>query len=139
MLLFSVPVLPEALFQLGGQRAVELMLRSGWRADHPLDPEIAAHYRQAYARPDRVAAMLAYYRGATRPRLRRTVERLAGRPGTQRRGDNAPRGPAEHALVVWGARDPVLPLPVGEAVVRDLGSRTEMVTVPDAGHFVVEE
>lgn len=148
MLLFSVPGLPEGLFRMGGEHAVDLMLRGGWRSQRPLHPEIKRHYQEAYADPERVAAMLAYYRAATRPRIRGAVERLVGAVGGEKRpggpsgpahDDRGPRGPRERVLVVWGARDPVLPLPVGEAVVRDLGSRTELVTVPGAGHFVVEE
>jgi hypothetical protein len=46
---------------------------------------------------------------------------------------------AEQALVLWGALDPVLPISTGESVVRDLGADCTMVTVPGAGHFVVEE
>ena len=54
-------------------------------------------------------------------------------------GPSARRPQAERQLVVWGARDPVLPLSIGESVVRDLGAETGFVTVPGAGHFVVEE
>jgi hypothetical protein len=50
-----------------------------------------------------------------------------------------PRVRAEKALVLWGAKDPILPVSTGEAVVRDLGADCVMVTVPGAGHFVVEE
>ena len=46
---------------------------------------------------------------------------------------------AERMLVLWGALDPVLPIWVGESVTKDLGSSCSMVTVPKAGHFVVEE
>jgi pimeloyl-ACP methyl ester carboxylesterase len=42
-------------------------------------------------------------------------------------------------LVLWGAADPVLPISVGESIVRDLGPTCAMVTVPGAGHFVIEE
>lgn len=135
--LFALPGLPEVLFRLGGRDAVARMVRAGWRAPRPLDPAVLAHYQDAYASPERVAAMLAYYRSATRPRVRRAVERfLAGGAAPRRE-----RSPAllERALVLWGALDPVLPIAVGEAAVRDLGARTEMVTVPGAGHFVVEE
>ena len=45
-------------------------------------------------------------------------------------------GPA--ALVVWGARDPVLPDSVRRALVQDLGD-CPCVVAPDAGHFVLEE
>jgi hypothetical protein len=78
-----------------------------------------------------VTAMLGYYREATRPRLAAAVrrERPTGRP----------RVSAERMLVLWGAADPVLPVSTGESVVKDLGPECVMVTVPGAGHFVVEE
>lgn len=137
--LFSLPALPEVLLRLGGRNAVDLMLRYAWRSERPLDRDVAEHYAGAYARPDRVAAMLAYYRAATRPRLRWAVERfLAGGAASRNAGEGERPGP-ERTLVLWGAADPVLPVPVGEAVVRDLGSGTEMITIPGAGHFVVEE
>lgn len=136
--LFSLPALPETLFRLGGREAVGFMLRAGWRAERQLDPEVAEHYKDAYARPDRVGAMLAYYRQATRPVVRRVVERFLAGGAARRNGEMAADGP-ERALVLWGAADPVLPVAVGEAAVRDLGPRTEMVTIPGIGHFAVEE
>lgn len=166
MVLFSIPGLPDAMLRLSGARAVELMLHGAWRSDPPPDPEVVEYYAAAYAAPERVEAMLAYYRTATRPRLLRAVRRLvqpvlptrgprqrqsrseagpedgAGGHGDAGADDTDPpgqRAPAQPTLVVWGARDPVLPLAVGEVAVRDLGPRTEMITVPDAGHFVVEE
>jgi pimeloyl-ACP methyl ester carboxylesterase len=42
-------------------------------------------------------------------------------------------------LVLWGAADPALPISVGESIVKDLGSSCAMITVPGAGHFVIEE
>jgi haloacetate dehalogenase len=138
--LFAVPLLPEAVFTLGGRRVVGHMLRYGWRATRPLDPAVRGHYEQAYADPMRVAAMLSYYRGALRRRVRqRVVRRLRGWRAGWAGGPPARVPRPERALVVWGARDPVLPLSVGDSVVRDLGPRTAMVTVPEAGHFVVEE
>ena len=75
--------------------------------------------------------MLGYYRAVARPRARAALrrEKPAGTPHVQ----------VEQALVVWGALDPVLPISTGESVVRDLGADCVMVTVPSAGHFVVEE
>ncbi len=131
--LFALPVLPELAFRLGGEALVRWMLRVGWRSERPLPAPIATHYAAAYAEPARVAAMLAYYRATARPWVRRRLSpghRAADRPALVR---------AERHLVVWGARDPVLPLRVGESVVRDLGADTTFVTVPGAGHFVVEE
>jgi pimeloyl-ACP methyl ester carboxylesterase len=128
---FALPLAPELLFRLGGRRVVRLMLGLGWRSSTPLDPQTQAEYEAAYSPPARVAAMLGYYRAATRPRLAAALrrDRPAGRPRVQ----------AERMLVLWGARDPVLPISTGESVVRDLGPDCVMVTVPGAGHFVVEE
>jgi epoxide hydrolase 4 len=128
---FALPLAPEALFRLGGRRVVRLMLGLGWRSDRPLDDETRAEYEAAYTRRDSLRAMLGYYRAATRPRLAAALRRdkPAGRPRVR----------AERMLVVWGARDPVLPISTGESVVKDLGPECAMVTVPGAGHFVIEE
>lgn len=128
--LAALPLLPEVLVSLGGRRVVRAMLRHGWRAARPLDPTVRAHYEQAYADPARLRAMLAYCRAChgLGPGNRRTSAAAA-----------RPRPRPERALVVWGARDPVVPLSVGDRVARDLGPGTAMTTVPDAGHFVLEE
>lgn len=128
---FSLPGAPELLFRLGGRHVVDAMLTYCWKAARPLDPEVRAEYAAAYHDPAKISAMLGYYRAATRPRIRALLSRQ------KRRG--RPRVEAEQLLVLWGAKDPVLPLRTGESVVRDLGARCRMVTVPDAGHFVVEE
>lgn len=129
--LFALPMLPELLFRLGGPRAVRLLLGLGWRSATPLDPGVQAEYEAAYATPAAVRAMLGYYRAATRPRLAAALRRArpAGRPKVR----------ADRMLVLWGASDPVMPVSTGESVVRDLGPDCVMVTVPGAGHFVVEE
>jgi pimeloyl-ACP methyl ester carboxylesterase len=128
---FSLPGAPEALFRLGGRRVVDAMLDYAWKAPTPLAAESRAEYRAAYTMPATVRAMLGYYRAATRPRL---VAALTGR-----RPAGRPRVHAEKMMVLWGALDPVLPVATGESVVRDLGPDCVMVTVPGAGHFVVEE
>ncbi len=128
---FALPFAPELLFRLGGRRVVDLMLRLAWKASTPLDPERRSEYEAAYTDPERVTAMLGYYRAAARPKLVAALRREATA--------GAPRVDAEKMLVLWGALDPVLPIGVGESVVRDLGPACEMVTVPGAGHFVIEE
>ena len=97
------------------------MFSIGWKAGTSLDPEVMAEYTAAYTDPGRVRAMLGYYRAAVRSRLGRG-------------GSSAPRATADRMLVLWGAADPVLPVWVGESVVKDLGSDCRMVTVPGAGH-----
>lgn len=127
---FALPVLPELLFALAGRELVRRMIGYAWRAPQPLDRDRLEHYAAAYADPARVAAMLGYYRAAMRSVVSRTV----------RSHGAIPVGPApQRCLVVWGAADPVLPLAVGEAVVRDLGPSTEFVTLPGVGHFPLEE
>lgn len=132
---FALPMLPEAVFAVGGRRLVSAMLDAAWRSPRPLDPALRAHYTAAYADPARVRAMLGYYRASVRGQLGRALGRLTGR------GDVVALPPVtvEAALVVWGVRDPVLPVALGEGVVRDLGPTARMLTVPAAGHFVVDE
>ncbi len=128
---FALPLAPELLFRLGGHRVVDAMLEVAWKAPTRLEPEVRAEYEAAYTDPARVKAMLGYYRATARPRLRQAV--------TRSRTPGSPRVAAERMLVLWGAADPVLPVSVGESVVRDLGPACTMVTVPGAGHFVIEE
>ena len=129
---FALPLAPEALFRLGGARVVEALLRAGWKSEISLDPEAKAEYVAAYSEPDKVRAMLGYYRASARPKAAAALhlrERPAGPPRVQ----------AEEMLVLWGAADPVLPISIGESIVKDLGARCAMVTVPGAGHFVLDE
>ncbi len=130
--LFALPVAPELAFRFAGRRIVDLLLGIGWKAAQPLDAERRAEYEAAYARPANVRAMLGYYRAAARGAL---ASRLPGRAGATA----LPRIATTRTLVLWGAGDPALPISTGEAVVRDLGPTCRMVTVPGAGHFVVEE
>lgn len=129
---FALPVVPELLFKVCGRRVVDAAFALAWKAATPLSAESLAEYRAAYTRPSVVQAMLGYYRAAARPRLARLV-----RPGAP--PIPVPRVTAEKALVLWGAADPILPVSTGESVQRDLGASCVMVTVPGAGHFVIEE
>lgn len=128
---FALPALPELLFRLGGKRVVGAMLDVAWKASTPLDAERRAEYEAAYSDPEKVSAMLAYYRAAARPRAEALLKRVPMEP--------PPRVKVEKSMVLWGALDPVLPIGTGESVVRDLGADCVMVTVPGAGHFVIEE
>ena len=129
--LFTIPVLPDLAFRLSGRRLVDFMLKAAWRAPEPLDAERRSEYEAAYSEPAQVTAMLGYYRAAARPRIAAALKRT--------RVPGAPRVSAAKMLVLWGALDPVLPISTGESVVRDLGPDCVMVTVPGAGHFVIEE
>ena len=128
----ALPAVPELAFRFLGRRLVEGAFRLAWKAPERLDAERRQEYVAAYTEPAKVAAMLGYYRAAARPRVLAAV-------GRGERPAGAPRVRADKMLVLWGALDPVLPISTGESVVRDLGADCVMVTVPGAGHFVVEE
>jgi len=132
---FALPVAPELLFRFGGPHVVHAMFRAAWKGERQLDPEVMAEYTAAYTDPGKVKAMLGYYRGVARPRASALVKGLVTRSSEPK----PPRVQADRMLVLWGALDPVLPIWVGESVTKDLGSSCSMVTVPKAGHFVVEE
>jgi pimeloyl-ACP methyl ester carboxylesterase len=131
MPLFALPLAPELVFRLGGARVVEAMLRIGWKSDVVLDPEVKAEYVAAYTDAEHVRAMLGYYRAAVRPKVAAMVR--------GQKPDGPPRVHAERMLVLWGAADVALPISVGESIVKDLGAECSMVTIPGAGHFVIEE
>ena len=133
---FALPVLPEVAFRLGGSRIVDLAFSYAWKATTALPAEHRAHYLASYAEPARVDAMLAYYRSVTRSRAMAAVGALAG-------GEKPEPPPtkvrAERSLVIWGAADPLVALPDGEAVVRDLGASASMLSLPGVGHWPLEE
>lgn len=132
-----LPLLPELLLT---RRAVRWGVRHAWRRPGGPPEELLAEAAEVYAGSrTRVDAVLAYYRSASRAGWTR------GGP----RGLDLPDVAPERTLVLWGAEDPVLPLRVGEAVVRDVQrgvaaaggdpSSVRMMSVPGAGHFVVDE
>ncbi|MGZ4206680.1 MAG: alpha/beta fold hydrolase [Actinomycetota bacterium] len=131
MLLFNLPVLPEILFTLAGDRAVDFALRAASANKTAFTPAALAEYHEAYRTLERKRSAFAYYRTVTRQTLLRA---LPGRPkpaGT-RRAIDVP------TLVIWGARDPVLPPALADAIARDI-PHARVEKIEDAGHFVPEE
>jgi pimeloyl-ACP methyl ester carboxylesterase len=129
---FALPAVPELVFKAAARQVVDVSFALGWKAGGTLHPDSRAEYRAAYSRSAVSRAALGYYRAAARPQIAGVVRRSL-------RPEPPPRVAVEKALVLWGAQDPVLPVSTGESVVRDLGADCVMVTVPGAGHFVVEE
>ena len=129
--LFSLPGLPELAFRASGRRLVDSMLSLAWKAETPLELEVRDCYAAAYAAPQRVAAMLGYYRASTRSQIARR-RRPAPEPPA-----SAPTGLGR--LVLWGAADPVMSMAIAESVCRDLGPLAELVALPGIGHFPLEE
>ncbi len=139
---FLVPGLPEVAFRVGGDRLVRGMLRHAWGSGPPLPEDVVEHYVAAYADPTRVSAMSAYYRDIAGPRAARAVTRLVRRRRPQP-AVLAPAGPRylplDRSLVIWGTQDPAMPMRIGEAVVKDLGPTSSMLSLPGVGHWAVEE
>jgi epoxide hydrolase 4 len=122
MLLFQVPVVPEALLSFGDYALLRRILRA-LRAtpvtDGELEPYVAAARRSGGLR-----GPLQYYRAIAPTLLRR-------RRGVAR----APTRVDAPALVVWGERDPVFT----RAVARpppELVPRTRISWIPEGGHTV---
>jgi pimeloyl-ACP methyl ester carboxylesterase len=138
-----LPGLPELAFRLAGPSLVPRLIEHAWCSHRPMADDLLADYQAAYADPRRIAAMLGYYRDNFRPYVAATVKtRLAShlpvRSAADPRGERCFPIPRVPALVVWGARDPVLPDSVRASLVRDLAD-CRCVVIPDAGHFVLEE
>lgn len=134
--LFDLPVLPELVLAGPGRRWVRGTYARAWRSATRLPEDVLASYESTYADSARLRAMLGYYRAATRSHLPALV-RGTMNPSSPRLPELAVR--AERQLVVWGAADPILPLGVGESVVRDLGANTAMLVLPGVGHWPHEE
>jgi pimeloyl-ACP methyl ester carboxylesterase len=132
--LFWLPALPELTFSLTGRRVVDAMIGLAWKADQPLEPEIRDRYAAAYGNPQRVSAMLAYYRAGRNRQLARLRPGASSSPAPVSASASGRR-----RLVLWGAADPVLPMNIAESVCRDLGPLAELVALPGIGHFPLEE
>ena len=131
MLFFNLPVLPEIALTAAGDRWIDTLLRAASVNKDAFDPDALAEYHQAYHSLERKRSAFAYYRTVTR---RIIASKLPGRA--------RPRGPHGSidmpTLVIWGEKDPALPLWLADAILKDI-PQAKLVTIPDAGHFVPEE
>ncbi|HJT37239.1 MAG TPA: alpha/beta hydrolase, partial [Actinomycetota bacterium] len=131
MLFFNVPALPEAITTMAGDRWIDAILRAASANPNAFEPEALNEYHAAYRTLERKRSAFAYYRTVTRRIIK---SRLPGRapPSSARRTIGMP------TLLIWGEQDPALPLWLAESIVRDI-PQANLVTIPDAGHFVPEE
>ena len=131
MLFFNLPVVPEVVLTASGDRWVDFVLRAASANKDAFDAEALAEYHEAYHSLERKRSAFAYYRTVTR---RIIASKLPGRSGPR-----GPRGSIDMpTLVIWGEKDPALPLWLADAILEDI-PQAKLVTVPDAGHFVPEE
>jgi pimeloyl-ACP methyl ester carboxylesterase len=130
-LLLNVPVLPEFMASLAAAQVVTGAMRFGWRSGSAVPPEILRHYQAAYRHPARIEAMVAYCRAVDALRRDALTKPSPATPPDE--------SATEATLVVWGAADPVTPLALAERVRAGLGPNADLVEVPGAGHFPLEE
>lgn len=135
-LLFNVPVLPEVVWALAGDRWIDTVHRRASAHPERFDDEVLAPYREAFRSPERRRSSLAYYRTVTRQTLARMVR--ARLPG----GANAPRPEPRRiespAMIVWGMRDPALPVQILQGISHDI-PHARIERLEDCGHFVPDE
>lgn len=119
VLAFQLPILPERLIRARGFRLAERMLRATSRRG-AFDADDLALYREAWARPGAVTAMLNWYRA-----LRRRVRPPAGRvkPPT---------------LILWGDRDRFLDRGLAEAAAAQCDD-VRVVHLESASHWLQHE
>jgi len=131
MLFFNLPVLPEAVLSAAGDRWIDTILRAASHVKDAFDPDALAEYHEAYRTLERKRSAFAYYRTVTRRIIK---NRVAGRRG----GSSTGRSIDMPTLIIWGERDPALPVTLTEGIARAI-PQARIETVPDAGHFVPEE
>jgi pimeloyl-ACP methyl ester carboxylesterase len=116
---FQLPLLPEITLAAFDYALLQAMLTQSARPGTFAPPELAV-YREAWAQPGALTAMLNWYRGVA-----------------QRRTHQAARI-AMSTLIVWGDRDVALQSSLAEAS-AELCDRVEVVHVEEAGHWVQHE
>ena len=128
MIAFMLPLLPELSLTLSRGRLVDVMLRAG-AADPAAVADAVDEYRAAFRPWERRRNAFGYYRAMSRTVLTRAL--LRKRPS----GDGRITLPT---LIVWGERDPALPVALAEGIARDI-QHSRLEILPDVGHFVPEE
>lgn len=116
--IWRTPVLGEAFMRMGTFPALRLMLRHGNPRGLPF--EMLQRIYRDYKNPDVQRAVLRLYRATDTASSEGLHDRLCSleRP----------------ALVVWGARDPYLPVRYAQQQ-RETFPRAEVVVLADSGHW----
>jgi pimeloyl-ACP methyl ester carboxylesterase len=118
---FQLPRIPELLLSAGRFRGLAGALERGANPGS-FTPQELERYREAWAPPGTLTAMLNYYRAALRQSPRAAAERI--RPVT------AP------TLVIWGERDVALGAELAEPHRADVPGLERVERLPEASHFV---
>ncbi len=137
MLLFNVPLLPEAALGILGRRLVPLMIKAASKKRDAFDDEAMRGYGEAFADFGRARSALAYYRTTTRALVRKQAGALVPFFGSAR-PLGTPRPIEVPTLIVWGMSDPIMPASLIPTIERDIPG-AQVLRLPDVGHFVPEE
>jgi len=118
---FQIPRLPELLLRAGGFAGMVAAMRRSGRPGTFSAAELNT-YRQAWAQPGALTAMLNWYRAAARYRPRISLQGKIQVP----------------TLMIWGARDTALELELARASI-ELCKRGRLVVLDEATHWVQHE
>jgi pimeloyl-ACP methyl ester carboxylesterase len=118
---FRIPRLPERLLSRNGFRGLGKVLTKSSRPGAFSDAELAL-YREAWARPGALTAMLDWYRALMRDRPRIRADGRIPMP----------------TLLLWGVQDQALGLAMAQPSI-DLCEQGELQRIEGAGHWVLHE
>lgn len=116
MFFFQLPWLPEAIAQMDGFKLFVSALRD--EPNHPPSPDELERYREAWAQPGALEAMINYYRAMFRPSAAVKLRKLE-----------------MPVLVIWGDADPHLGAELAEPE-RSLVPLVRVEHLPTATHWV---
>jgi epoxide hydrolase 4 len=119
--ILRLPALPEILLRAGNFRGLAAAFATASRKDAFSDADLA-RYREAWAQPGAIGAMINWYRA---------LFRMAPKPSAEVRI-------AVPALVVWGDRDVAGEPYLAEASAK-LCANAQVVHLADASHWVVHD
>lgn len=118
---FRIPRLPERLLSRNNFRGLGKVLTQSSRPGAFSDAELAL-YREAWARPGALTAMLNWYRALMRDRPRIHADGRVPMP----------------TLLLWGVQDQALGLEMAQPSI-DLCEQGELQRIEGAGHWVLHE
>ena len=118
---FRIPRLPERLLSRNGFRGLTQVLTQASKAGTFSEAELAL-YRQAWARPGALTAMLNWYRALMRDRPHIRADARLSMP----------------VLLLWGVQDRALGMEMAQPSI-DLCEQGELQRIEGAGHWVLHE
>ena len=127
MFFFQIPFLPELVFRLSPERAVERMFRGMAVRKAAFNDEDLRQFREALAKPGALTAAINYYRATFRNfSAMRDLER-------------APQTIAAATLLIWAENDVALGKELTDGMEPLFSGAFRIRYVPDCSHWVNEE